>query len=904
MIRKNLMKTLTVVMAAMMAMMTVACGATTPKEEAAVIRETAEATTLENTIMNVATKTGVASDAGKVETVYVTASASGDVQDVIVSEWLKNADASAELKDATQLQNIVNVKGSETFTEDEDGTVVWAAEGSDIYYQGTTDKELPVTMKITYTLDGEVISPEELAGKSGKVTIRFDYENKDKQTVTVDGKDVEVYTPFAMVSGMILDSDKFSNVEVSNGKVISDGGKTVVMGVAVPGLKESLDISDEKWEELDEDGKIEEKLSDHFEVTADVTDFSLGMTITMASSDILSDFGMSEITGSDKIGGLKDDMNELKDGSDKLVDGSKELKDGTGELRDGVQSLKDGSQQLADGTGSLYNGTQALAKGAGELANGATQLSGGSKELADGTAQLAGGSKDLANGTAQLASGSKTLSDGGNTLYSGLKDYLDATMQIRQGAGSLAEGAESAKAGSAQLVAGMEQADIVNNAAALAAGSSQVSVGVNELVNKLSAMKDLMAKKQEISGQYEAFSHAQAFLEGKEECSETVVQALYVLSDGKIADAATAIDIRNTGLAAMQGTLTIGGETAANTRSEQTPAATTAQNANAITDVSGNDDPAGSTVITLTQAQLNAMMAQVAAEAQQKTTEALLAQVKAQTEAKTAETTALIGKISLYSGVYGSTKASTQILGQTLETLNAVDFSEATLAQLQALKTGAEQVAAGNTQMADGIKSIHDGAKKLDVGIGALSTGAAQLSAGTGTLVSNNDKLSAGAGALVSGAKQIADGAAAVNTGADQLAAGAGQVNAGADQLAAGAGQLADGAGKLNAGAGELNDGARQLDEGANALNDGVAELNDGVITLDDGVQELLDGMLKFDEEGIQKLYEAFDGDLTEFADRVSAIQEAGKGYTTFGGSSEEEHSSVKFIIKTDSIQL
>ena len=1088
MIRKNLMKTLTVVMAAMLAVMTVACGATTATDTtAAITQESARDKALENTIVTVANKAGaVTSDAGKVETVYVTANANGEVGDVIVSEWLKNAETSKELKDSTQLQNIVNVKGSETYTENGDGTVTWDAKGSDIYYQGTTDKELPVKMKISYTLDGKEISPEELAGKSGKVTIRFDYENKDKQIVNVDGKDFEVYTPFAMVSGMMLDSDKFSNVEVSNGKVISDGGNIVVMGVAVPGLKESLDISDEKWEELDSEGKIEERISDHFEVTADVTDFELGMTITMASSDILSDFGMSEMTGSDKITDLKDDMGQLKDGADQLVDGSKALKDGTGELRDGVSQLYDGSQQLADGsktlaqgTGELSNGATQVSDGSKELANGTAQLAGGSKELAGGTNQLATGSKELANGTAQLATGSKdlaggttqlandskelaggtkeladgskTLSSGGDSLYGGLVEYLNATKQVQEGAQALAEGAGAAKAGSDKLVAGMDQADIVNNASALATGSAQVSAGVNEVVSKLSAMSGLMTKKQEISQQYQAFSLAKAFLEGNAECSETVVQALYVLSEGKIADAATAIDIRDAGLAALQQTnggsvnqeengeeLVInaqGGVLKAADESSEDSADTGStdegtdddagtgagsgdegagagtgegagagegsdesgngntgddtdnsgsgntgdntdesgngntgdNNADGSGDTTGKDDANGSgntddnsteagntenressDTIVLTKEALDAMLKEAAqkaaAEASEKTKAAILAQVEEQTKAKTAETTAMVQKIATYSGVYGAAKASVKILGETLEALNAIDFGEATLTKLQELKTGAEQ-GAGNSQMAEGIKTIYGGAKELNTGLGSLSAGAAKLSEGTNTLVSNNDKLTDGAGALVAGAKKISDGADAlntgagklsegasqvdagakkladgagqVNTGAAKLSDGAGQVNAGAAKLSDGAGQLndgavklsdgagkvADGASKLNSGAGELSDGAKKLSDGAVELNDGVSQLNDGAIKLDDGVQELLDGMLKFDQEGIQKLYDAFDGDLTEFADRITAISEAGRDYTSFGGASKDEDSSVKFIIKTDSIK-
>ena len=277
MVKKNLLKSLSVVMACMMAIMTVACGSNTVenKEALATEEEAKESETLEQTLLTSAARAGSSEEAGKVETVYVTANASGAVDEVIVSEWLKNANSSAELSDTTELKDIVNVKGKEGFTENSDGSVTWDANGSDIYYQGTTDKELPVDMKITYTLDGKEIAPEDLAGKSGKVTIRFEYDNKEKQVVDVDGKEIEVYTPFAMVSGMMLDSDKFTNVEISNGKVISEGNKYIVMGVALPGLKESLNISDEKWDELETDEDIESKLSNYFEITADTSDFEL-----------------------------------------------------------------------------------------------------------------------------------------------------------------------------------------------------------------------------------------------------------------------------------------------------------------------------------------------------------------------------------------------------------------------------------------------------------------------------------------------------------------------------------------------------------------------------------------------------------------------------------------------------
>ncbi|MBP3280205.1 MAG: hypothetical protein J6M44_14745, partial [Butyrivibrio sp.] len=398
MIRKNLMKSLSVIMAAMMAIMTVACGSNTvdTTAESAVemaAEEEAGEDPLADTVVSASNIASAESEAGKVETVYVTADANGAVNDVIVSEWLKNAAASPEIADTTELKDIVNVKGEETFTDNGDGTLTWNANGSDIYYQGTTNKQLPVNMKITYTLDGKEITPEELAGKSGKVTIRFEYENNDKQTVEVNGKEVDVYTPFAMVSGLMLDSDMFTNVEISNGKVISDGGNIIVMGVALPGLKESLDISDDKWDELEDADEIKDRLSNSFEITADTTDFELGMTITMASSDILSDFGMTDLSGSDKLDDLKSDMEDLNDGSNKLVDGTKELKDGTKEFADGTKKLYDGATELKDGTQELKNGTSKLADGTNSLYDGLAKYTDGTSKINDGAGKLSDGTK-------------------------------------------------------------------------------------------------------------------------------------------------------------------------------------------------------------------------------------------------------------------------------------------------------------------------------------------------------------------------------------------------------------------------------------------------------------------------------------------------------------------------------
>lgn len=186
----------------------------------------------------------------KTETVYVNANADGSVDKITVSDWLKNHSSSDTLEDFSNLENIKNVKGDETFTQNADGSIVWDSKGNDIYYQGESNEELPVTMKVTYYLDGQQMDPKDMAGKSGEVKIRFDYYNNSNETVKVKGKNYNIKTPFTMVTGMILSSDVFSNIEVTNGKVISDGDKNVVVGLAFPGLKSSLNLA--SYDKLDD----------------------------------------------------------------------------------------------------------------------------------------------------------------------------------------------------------------------------------------------------------------------------------------------------------------------------------------------------------------------------------------------------------------------------------------------------------------------------------------------------------------------------------------------------------------------------------------------------------------------------------------------------------------------------
>ena len=176
----------------------------------------------------------------KDETVYVLAGADGKVEKIIVSDWIKNALNSSSVSDKSELSDIENVKGDETYTVNGDNMKVWDAKGNDIYYRGNIQKELPVGITVSYKLDGKTVSASELAGKSGKVTIRFDYRNNQYRTVEIDGKEEKIYVPFVMLTGILLDNDVFYNVEVSNGKLVSDGDRSFAVGFALPGMQSNL----------------------------------------------------------------------------------------------------------------------------------------------------------------------------------------------------------------------------------------------------------------------------------------------------------------------------------------------------------------------------------------------------------------------------------------------------------------------------------------------------------------------------------------------------------------------------------------------------------------------------------------------------------------------------------------
>lgn len=393
--------------------------------------------------------------AGKEETVYVIADANGKANKVIVSEWLKNQKGSDTLKDQSNLKDVKNVKGDQDFTKGSGDELTWNAKGSDIYYQGTSDKQLPVDVTVTYKLNGKTVSAKELDGASGKLTMEFTYKNNTGKTQKVNGKNVTIYQPFLMVSGLLVDNDKMSNVEVTNGKVINSGDKTVVVGMALPGLEESLGLSNL----TDSDGKkIDIDVPQKVTIKADVSDFSLLTTVTMASNSALEELNLDDV----------DSVDDLKDSLKKLGDSSKELVDGTKKLEDGVGELNDKSGDLADGVDKVNQGAKDLDKGAKDLNNGA-------KDLDDGTNELATQVKDLPSSAQQLLDGAKSIKSALGNADSKTQTIYTGAAAIEEGAQQMSDNLKNTNGKSIYEAA----AGIQEGAAKVTSGADQLSDGLN-----------------------------------------------------------------------------------------------------------------------------------------------------------------------------------------------------------------------------------------------------------------------------------------------------------------------------------------------------------------------------------------------------------------------------------------
>ncbi len=781
--------------------------------------------------------------ASKEETVYVVTDKSGKAINITVSEWLKNQGAYESLDDLTNLSDIVNVKGDEDFVLS-GNKLTFAAGGSDIYYQGNmpVSEKLPVELKITYTLDGKEVSADDIVGKSGKLVMKIQYIPNEKTEKIINGEKKEVYLPFLAATGMLLSTDKCTNVEITNGKVISNGNYNVVVGIGIPGLGKNLGL----------EGEDAKKIPDIVELTADVKDFDLDMMMTFVSNEMFSELDFEE---ADSISDLDEQIKTLTDASSQLREGIKTLNSGSSTLADGAGQLDEGAKALAAGLDTALSGSKQLVSGSSELENGLQKLM-SAFTAADGAVsaaeQLDSGAAALSAGVSQLAQGlNNTFSQIGASQQEAAKtysDYLAATglsnanvesdteiqQQLTQYIGSYAmrciginneilttrqeelkqQKTAEAMAANQQLIAQIQQRIIAENQAAV---TEKVKAEV------MAANKDYIESiKQRVQPQIESEVKLQ-IPQLQQQIQQQVIQEYMAKYP--------------------------------------------------------NQDMSGGIPDELLQEIQKQVMQRVTEQVTQMVTEQV-------TQAVTQEVTAAYGKViekqvtqELTAMVEAEvTKALTpevtQAVTQELTAMVTQAVTDDAVLKEYNQKIAALVQAAGQKGAYTALKTISDGAASQD-------------------LTGNLGKLTSGAGELADGIGRFR---AAIGRGGDTST----------ETIFGALYNLSEGSGQLYTGMVSLNDGVSQLESGSNTLSDGTGSLKAKVPELLSGIEQLLDGsktlesgMNEFDKDGIQKIADLYHGDVKEFIENVKAVAEAGKEYKTFTKLADNQEGSVKFIITT-----
>ena len=788
------------------------------------------------------TKTSSSATPAKDETVYVKVDDAGNQKDVTVSDQLKNISSLGTIDDVSDLKDIKNVKGDETFSEN-NGKLVWQGDKKDICYQGTTTKKIPVGMKVTYELDGKKVSADDLEGKSGHLKIHYEYQN----TSADSGK----YTPFLMATGLLMDGEKFSNVTVDNGKVISDGDRNIVIGMGLPQLKEQLTSVSSKVDDLD--------IPDSFTVEADVTDYEKVEAVTVATNEVFNEVGTDKF---DSLDELKDSMTELQDASNKLVSGS-------GQLKDGLDTLLSSSGTLVSGIDQLASGGNTLASGTGSLVSGANTLNAG---LQTASSKVSG----------TLLPGVKALDLGVSQMQSKLA-AKDALPKLTTGVATLDAALNTGKAAEGQPSL-VKAAESVNDGVqAAATGASGLKVGVDYIGTSVSSLNDVVSGvASKTGGLVQAANAAYSTLGNVAKESEQEVE----ISSEKV-------DVTNvTGTATGMATGTATG----NAEISYEGAEKNADAINSLETALGSVDP-GSDVA-------KAINAAIASLKEKQTVSGKVTIDEATMEnAKIDNATMASGKATVNTTI----KVSNPNVDDALKKLEVLKNGAASIDNAfhgTDLKTGGFNLVGNmnalNTAVNKGTDEQHPSAVAA---ASAVNEGLKELKAGTPALADGINQVAAGATELNEGVNGKDGLVSQVNSGVLQLKSGTAQLLAGVDGtngLASGLGQLAAGSSQLVSGASQLNSGAGTLSTGLNTLQSSTGALVSGVEQLDSGADELNSGMIQFNEEGIEKLVSVFDGDVDSLLDKANELLDASKEYKNFSGIADGMDGSVKFIFVSD----
>lgn len=783
----------------------------------------------------------------KTETVYSVLNSDGSISDTIVSSWLHDEDGINNIKETLNLTDVKNIKSNEKPSKD-GNTYTWNANGNDVYYEGTATKQLPVSVKIRYELDGQEMSAKDMEGKSGHLKLTISFTNNYSEVKNINGKSIVIH-PSYLAGGMLnMSTGKFSNVKCESGKIVNDGTNEMLAFANIPGLNETL-----KSAGLD---KVNNQLgiSDDVTVEADVNDFDLGSIMVGMTNEI--DLA-SELGDIGSVSELTDGIDQLIEADNQLIDGSKQLYDGTTQLKeqaapltgssDQVRQLSAGAIQLNDGVKALQTGLTAYTNGVDTLAAGSQQLYG----IPQGVSQIQNGV------SGNLGQGKTNLLDGATALNEGLKQ-LEA--QVNTLTPTELDTMQTQIQGAMATLAGMQKT-ITDDSATLGDLSNSLNTASNAITTITKYNEDLKSDvgtlKNDVSDLKDQISNKNNEIDEK---NNEIKEQIKLINDqiNKInqatEDANSKIDTAYT--------------TAVNALNEAKSATDDVEKQgeiqDAIDNLQHNKPSAGSDVL-----------ASLIPESFTVSDIDNLDKYVKNVEKDQNNISELVNKL------VGTTSSVTSGLKDAQKTLVGEDGKGGLKKDLSDAQGTLSKMDALLSQYTDPSTPTVKNAKNFKELVTSLQAAAKELSAGSEGILGGVQQVNAG---LTQLQKKSQAGITQVAEGSKTLSSNSATLNGGASALSQATGTLAGQSGTFN------------------EMADGLDTLGKAFETLNDGAKQLYEGNEQFKSEGLDQLKEKVDlgvGELETLQSVMDEIKAMNKEYASYSGAPEGATVTSRYVFRT-----
>lgn len=788
----------------------------------------------------------------KTETVYSVLNSDGSISDTIVSSWLHDEDGINNIKETLNLTDVKNIKSNEKPSKDRN-TYTWNATGNDVYYEGTATKQLPVSVKIRYELDGQEMSAKDMEGKSGHLKLMISFTNNYSEVKNINGKSIVIH-PSYLAGGMLnMSTGKFSNVKCESGKIVNDGTNEMLAFANIPGLNETL-----KSAGLD---KVNNQLgiSDDVTVEADVNDFDLGSIMVGMTNEI--DLA-SELGDIGSVSELTDGIDQLIEADNQLIDGSKQLYDGTTQLKEQaapltgssnqVRQLSAGAIQLNDGVKALQTGLTAYTNGVDTLAAGSQQLYGipqGVSQIQTGVSgNLGQGKTNLLDGATQLNEGLKQLEAQVNTLNPNELDTMQS--QIQTAMGTLGAMQKTITADNAKL--------------------EGLSNSLTDASNSLAALQ----KDTTLANQITQVGKDVATLETNVEENNSKIKDKNTEITNKVNDINQ--EISNINKSITNKVNSVNGEISS-----------AYAQANDELDAAANTEGLDES----TKAAIES--------AKSKLTNQSIPVPENNQWIQTIDASSLTLKDDLKSLSSDKLVKDANNITETLKGLDdKLTAMNTKLSDAQKVLVGED----GNGGLKKELSDAQDKLSKMDALLSQYTDPSTPDKTNPQNFKELVTKLQGAVGQLSNGSEAILGGVQQVNAGLTQLQK---KSQAGITQVAKGSKTLSSNSATLNGGASALSDATGTLAGQSGTFNemaDGLDTLGKAFETLNDGAKQLYEGNEQFKSEGLDQLKEKVDlgvGELETLQSVMDEIKAMNKEYASYSGAPEGATVTSRYVFRT-----